>query len=391
MTSAGISTGAFSRLLNRSIIRGEHVNFSRLVERSLTAVLSALLCLTASQLQAAERPLNVLLILVDDLAPVISSYGGPVTTPAIDELAQRGVRFSNNYANVPVCGASRASMLGGLAPNATRFLTYDSRLDRDVTGSVSLPAYFKQHGWHTAAIGKVFDVIEDSAAGWTDPVWSPDPDWYGKQPDGRGEHLQAAYIDPVGDGRLPYFERLDVADADYPDGQVAERAVADLQRLAVGTAPFFLAVGFRKPHLPFNAPEQYWQSADTAPTPLPASWHRPAANVPRQALHRSPELRGQYDALPLVGDVSDAAAQEIAGAYHAAVRYIDAQVGTCTRRTNRRGRCRQHAGGAHGRPRVLSGRAAHVDQTCVVRTGVAYTLDRCTPQVCQRQSGVGCY
>ncbi|CAN0521365.1 unnamed protein product, partial [Scytosiphon promiscuus] len=101
-----------------------------------------------AELPAEQQRLNVLMIIVDDLAPVISPYGGPVATPALDQLAARGVRFTHNYANVPVCGASRASMLSGLAPDATRFLSYDSRLDQDVENAVSLPAYFQQHGWH---------------------------------------------------------------------------------------------------------------------------------------------------------------------------------------------------------------------------------------------------
>ncbi|MEQ8693680.1 MAG: sulfatase [Pseudomonadales bacterium] len=279
-----------------------------------------------AELPAEQQRLNVLMIIVDDLAPVISPYGGPVVTPALDQLAARGVRFTHNYANVPVCGASRASMLSGLAPDATRFLSYDSRLDQDVENAVSLPAYFQQHGWHTQANGKVFDVLADSAEGWTEPVWSPDDQWHGKVPDGRGEHLQSAYIEPFSGRRAPYFERLEVADTDYPDGQVAVKSVADLHRLAGGDTPFFLAVGFRKPHLPFNAPERYWRADGSEADLLPDSWYRPATGITDYALHRSPELRAQYDALPLLGDPSDAVAVEIVNAYHAAVRYADAQV-----------------------------------------------------------------
>lgn len=287
----------------------------------------ALLCGTGGALRAAEPKLNVLMIIIDDLAPVISSYGGPVSTPALDQLAARGTRFTHNYANAPVCGASRASLLSGLAPTATRFLSYDSRLDQEVDDAVSLPGYFRQQGWHTVANGKVFDVIADSEAGWSEPVWSPEDVWYGKEPDGRGEHLQAAYINPPSAGRLPYSERLDVADTDYPDGQVAVKTVADLQRLASGSAPFFLAVGFRKPHLPFNAPERYWRPAGSPAEMLPQSWRSPTANLPGSALHRSPELRGQYDALPWFGDPADLKASAMVNAYHAAVRFVDAQVG----------------------------------------------------------------
>jgi len=110
-------------------------------------------------------------------------------------------------------------------------------------------------------------------------------------------------------------------------GQVAAKAVDDLHRLAAMSGPFFLAVGFRKPHLPFNAPSKYWRPVESIPDLLPDTWHSPAVDIPDDALHRSPELRGQYDALPLFGDPSDAAAAEIVSAYHAAVRYVDAQIG----------------------------------------------------------------
>ena len=126
---------------------------------------------------AAEKP-NVVLILVDDLRPVMTSFGGPVSTPGIDALAHRGVRFTNNYANVPVCGASRASMLSGLAPSATRFLSYDSRLDQDVPEAETLPGYFRRHGWYVVGNGKIFDVIDDSAQSWSEPVWNPPMRWY---------------------------------------------------------------------------------------------------------------------------------------------------------------------------------------------------------------------
>jgi len=104
---------------------------------------------------------NVLMIVVDDLAPVGSTFGGPVSLPAIDALAERGVSFQTNFANIPVCGASRASMMSGLAPTSSRFLTFDSRLDEDAPNTPSLPQLFRTHGWHTVANGKLFDVAKN--------------------------------------------------------------------------------------------------------------------------------------------------------------------------------------------------------------------------------------
>ena len=286
----------------------------------------SLLLLLIHQVQAAEMPPNVLFIIVDDLAPVSTSFGGEVDTPSIDELASRGIAFQNNYANVPVCGASRASMLSGLRPSGDRFLTFNSRLDQDVPEALTIPGHFRANGWYTVGYGKIFDVIADSTdSSWSEPVWSPSPAWHGKDVDERGEHLQKAYIDDAGEPRPRWFERLEVDDTEYPDGQVAEQATADINRLEKGQQPFFMAVGFRKPHLPFNVPDKYWRESFS--DLLPETWHQPGDEIPRLALHRSLELRLQYDALPLFGDPSDEKAAEIVAGYHAAVRYADAQVG----------------------------------------------------------------
>ena len=277
---------------------------------------------------ALSRETNVLLILVDDLRPVTQSFGGPVSAPNLDALAERGFSFLNHYANVPVCGASRASMLSGLAPSTGRFLTFNSRLDQDAPGAESLPAYFKRHGWTVEGNGKIFDVIDDSADSWSRPVWNPEMRWQSAtSEDRRGEHLQKSYINPVSGGRPPTWEKLEVDDLAYPDGEIAARSAQDLQRLADADAPFFLAVGFRKPHLPFNAPARYWTDDVPDARLLPQSWPNVAASLPDIARHRSLELRMQYDALPLIGDESDEVARELVRSYHAATRYIDALIG----------------------------------------------------------------
>lgn len=285
-----------------------------------------LLLLMIHQAQAAGEPHNVLIVIVDDLAPVSTAFGGVVDTPSIDALASRGIAFQNNYANVPVCGASRASLLSGLRPSGDRFLTFNSRLDQDVPDAITIPGHFRANGWYTVGYGKIFDVIADSSdSSWSEPVWSPSAAWHGKEVDERGEHLQKSYIKPAGEPRPRWSERLDVDDSDYPDGQVAEQAANDIHRLAKGQQPFFMAVGFRKPHLPFNAPDKYWR--EPSAELLPQTWHQPGIDIPGPALHRSMELRLQYDALPLFGEPSDQKAAEIVAGYHAAVRYADAQVG----------------------------------------------------------------
>lgn len=303
-----------------------HLNNGEYVNRLIPFLFTQLFCSALVSAELQEKP-NVLLIIVDDLAATESAAHATLETPALDSLAARGYRFTNNFANVPVCGASRASMLSGLAPTAERFLTYNSRLDEDAPNVVSLPAFFKQHGWHTVANGKVFDVIADSAQSWSEPVWNPEPQWHSNQEvDARGEHLQKAYIEPVEGQRPPTSEKIDVEDDAYPDGQIALKAVADLERLAQINTPFFMAVGFRKPHLPFNAPAKYWLD-DASELSLPPSWEMPPDTVPSQALHRSLELRMQYDALPLFGDPTLDSAKQIIAGYYAAARFADSQVG----------------------------------------------------------------
>jgi len=286
-----------------------------LIQKSSLILLMTLPNLTIA-LEGNARP-NILLIIVDDLAAVTER----VATPSIDRIASEGITFTNHFANVPVCGASRASLMSGLAPSSRRFLTYDSRLDEDAPEVPTMPSWLKQHGYHTVARGKVFDVTADSRDSWSEAVWNPEGSWHGPGTvDGRESHLQKAYLSPVEGPRLPATEQADVDDHAYPDGQIALQAADDIRRLATAADPFFLAVGFRKPHLPFTAPSRYWNNESTN-TPDTES------NLPDRARHRSLELRNQYDAMPLIGDLDAATADHLRAAYFAAVRYIDAQIG----------------------------------------------------------------
>ena len=294
---------------------------------TIPLVLFALLSPMASA-QTGTRP-NILFIIVDDLRPEIGAYGDEVAhTPHIDRLAASGFLFENAFAVVPVCGASRAAMLSGRKPTTNRFLGYDARLDQDLPDAASLPGYFKDHGYHTLANGKVFDVSEDSADAWSEPLWNPEGEWTSSvRRATRHEDLQKAYLDNP-DGVIgPAFERLDVDDADYPDGKLAEKTIADLKRLRDADVPFFLAVGFRKPHLPFNAPEKYWKLYDPTSFDLPSTYRDTPDGAPTKAIHNSPELRKQYAGIPAMGLLDEADALNLIHAYHAAVSYADAQVG----------------------------------------------------------------
>ena len=146
----------------------------------------------------AFAQVNVLLIVVDDLRPALGTYGdADAVTPHIDGLAERGVVFEHAFANVPVCGASRASMLSGRKPTAQRFIGFDARLDEDLPGVASLPAWFMRHGYNSRGYGKVFDVTTDSQSHWSAPVWNPASLWQSPVPRRlRHDDLQRAYFTP---------------------------------------------------------------------------------------------------------------------------------------------------------------------------------------------------
>jgi arylsulfatase A-like enzyme len=267
---------------------------------------------------------NVLFLVVDDLRPQLGCYGRrQMLTPHIDALADRGLLFQRAYCQVPVCGATRASLLTGVRPTRERFVTFSAWADEDLPGALTLPQHFWQHGYFAHACGKVFHHQEDTAErSWSDEVW------HCRQAQGswRNYVLPENVARDQSDGfRGPPFERADVPDNAYRDGQIADHAVAELERLSRDRRPFFLAVGFLKPHLPFNAPASYWDLYPHDDVPLADNPWRPAG-APDEAIHDWGELRAYFD-VPKKGPVSDEMARNLVHGYYAATSYTDAQVG----------------------------------------------------------------
>jgi len=272
---------------------------------------------------AGCRP-NVLLIIVDDLRPELASYGRRhALSPNIDALAASGVRFDNAYVQIPVCGASRASLFSGLRPTHTRFTNFAARIDVDAPDVKSLPELFIENGYVALANGKVLHYPDDGLERWSAPPWRPDgPD------DGNKVYALDENIRQFEEtGRGPAYEAAEVGDSAYPGGQVVDRSIADLARFALTGEPFFLAVGLWKPHLPFNAPRRYWDLYDPQELPEPAS-PEPPLDAPDVALHDSLELRAQYTGIPPIGEPIPAAlARTLRHAYLAALSYSDALIG----------------------------------------------------------------
>jgi arylsulfatase A-like enzyme len=269
---------------------------------------------------ALEKP-NILFIAVDDLRPELNCYGANhIVSPAIDKLANQSLVFDRAYCNIPVCGASRASLLSGIRPGKHRFLGFNTRLDEDYPGITSLPKHFKDHGYSTISNGKVYHHQNDDAAAW-DEIWRPKSQFTGR--DFLLNHNIA--LDTLDGSRGFPYEKADVPDTAYRDGKIADKSIQDLRKLKAKGSPFFLAVGFMKPHLPFNAPTKYWDLYDSTTVSLPSNYRQPES-TPRRAFHNFGELR-HYSGVPAKGPVSNTLAKKLIHGYYASVSYTDAQIG----------------------------------------------------------------
>lgn len=291
-------------------------------------ILPILICgmsLAFNAVASDVKPVNVLFIVIDDLRPELGAYGSTaVKSPNIDDLANEAVLFANAYVNVPVCGASRASMMSGIRPTEKRFVGYEARIDEDAKGAETLFGYLKSQGYYSEGIGKILHFSEDSKTGWSTPPWSPKARI---KPTGhhnyqRAENIARFLKDRVG----PAYEAADVPDNHYFDGMIAEHAMASLESASERDQPFFMAVGFLKPHLPFTAPLSYWDLYREEDIHLANNPLMPVG-VPRRAIHRWGELR-KFEGIPKAPHpVPDAMAKKLVHGYLASVSYSDAQVG----------------------------------------------------------------
>ena len=286
------------------------------------ALLLIAFCFT-SQTFAADRP-NVLFIAVDDLRPELACYGKQhIHSPHMDALAESGVLFERAYCMVPTCGASRASLMTGIRPAPKRFVNYLAWAQKDAPGATTMNTQFKKNGYHTVSMGKIFHHPKDNAKGWSEPAWRPKGiPWY-QRPE--NQELHAKRQQQGKRKRGPAWESADVPDNAYADGVLAEQAITTLQRLKEKEQPFFLAVGFFKPHLPFIAPKKYWDLYDHAKIQLPDNYQVPEG-APGESIHSSGELRA-YAGIPAKGRVSDESARNLIHGYYACVSYTDAQIG----------------------------------------------------------------
>ncbi len=287
---------------------------------------------------AVSKP-NILFIAVDDLRPDLGCYGVPaVQSPNLDKLAADGRVFDRAYCQYPICGPSRASILTGLRPTTLKIDEIDTHFRQTVPDAVTLPQFFKQHGYDSLYIGKVFHPGQtDEANSWSRPVKLPGKAGYNageyKLPESnaivakRREEAVTKYGEEVlreGLGGGPAWEAAAEPDSEYLDGRVADGAIATLRALK-GGKPFFLGVGFHKPHLPFVAPKKYFDLYDPEKIELTGT-RNPPKDGPTIARHSSFELRTRT-LVPTSGPIDDATSRELLRAYYACTSFIDAQIG----------------------------------------------------------------
>ena len=254
----------------------------------------------------AQEQYNVLFISIDDLNTMLGCYGHPeMHTPNIDRLAERGTLFNRAYCQFPLCNPSRASVLTGLRPDTTGIKTNDTA-NGDTFGTVTIPQYFKAHGYHTRSVGKIAHgwLAWEDKVSWSAPIW--------KVPY-KSENL-ASHTS---------WQALDVANNELRDGKIASKAIEVLTEIK--DLPFFLAVGFDKPHVPFEAPTKYFDLYTPQDFTLPTHSTSLPENVPLYALRANPKK------LP------DAKILELTRAYAACISYIDAQVGRVLERLQQLG------------------------------------------------------
>lgn len=280
-----------------------------------------LVSLPAYSAEEKKRP-NILFIAVDDLRPEIAGFGAQnMVTPHLDRLAKRGVRFDRAYCMVPTCGASRAALMSGIRPAKDRFKTFFARADQDVPGVTTLNTHFKNHGYTTISLGKIFHIPGDNVEGWSETPWKPKAASYITE-----DALNNLSKDKKGKERGPSWEDGgDVPDDTYGDGKTADKAIERLRDLSTKKEPFFLAVGFTKPHLPFVAPGKYYKNYPGSEVRMPDNYY-PPENAPKGAVHSFGELRSYTD-IPKKGILSEEKALELIRGYRAATSYTDAHIG----------------------------------------------------------------
>ena len=288
---------------------------------SLFVILIGSLLALTSLGWAQEKP-NVLFIMTDDLNCDLGVYGHPqVKTPHIDRLARQGVLFKNAFCNFPQCGPSRASFMTGLYPEQNG-VTVPRRLFRDyVPDVITLPQHFMNHGYTAARVGKIYHYDNPNGIGTDghdDPAsWNTRINPRGRDKD---EEDKIFSLKPGSFGSSLSWLAADGKDEEQTDGMVATESIELLKQYSTNKTPFFLAVGFYKPHTPYVSPKKYFELYDESQIVIP--------KVPEGYLDTLPEsARKTVTAHKKDLNLPEETARKAIRAYYAAISFVDAQIG----------------------------------------------------------------
>ena len=306
----------------------------------LTGLSVATFTLSEPALFAAAPPTStkpdVLFLIVDDLRTEFGAYGADyIHSPNLDRLAKRSLTFNRAYCQQAVCSPSRSSLLTGTRPDTTKVWDLQTHFRKALPDVVTLPQDFKQNGYFVQGFGKIYHGGLDDPRSWSVPLTrAMSGGQYALKENTaitKRRAEESKQERPEGEGTYssklgPAFECADVPDNTYQDGKIADLAITALREIAKKNQPFWLGIGFLKPHLPFVAPKKYWDLYDPAKIAL-APNPFPPKGAPTYAVELTGGELRTYAGIPAVGPIPDDLARQLKHGYYAAISYTDALLG----------------------------------------------------------------
>ncbi|VAW17995.1 Sulfatase [hydrothermal vent metagenome] len=296
------------------------------MNKILLGIISLLVGSTITVTAGDRKRPNVLFIAVDDLRTEINCFGAKyMHTPNLDRLAKMGMLFERAYCQQAICAPSRNSLLTGLRPDAIGIYDIQTFFRKKVPDVITLPQHFKNNGYHTEAMGKIYHTghgNSDDRLSWSIPKWNQNEEINKLTKISRGDTIGLERDFPsINNKRLPWY-CSNAPEENMTDAMIANHAVKKIEELK--DSLFFLAVGFLKPHLPFVAQKKYWDLYDPKDIRIPKQ--KVPRRMPELALHQFGELR-KYYGIPAVGTLDNQTSRNLIHGYYAAVSMIDSQVG----------------------------------------------------------------